>query len=457
MLKRFHRQAKKLKTDESIRKIQKFMKKKLKELLDKKNMIKEGFEKFSLFIKRRGFDKIKNKSNNKLNQHLLTGIVEKKDETHKNILKNKLNQWKDNANLIKKINSIIKIQSSMRKSLAKDNLENLKKKKLLLKTIHDNRENKNNIKLAILLRDWLHRALIIRNNTSAKKIQDKYRKFKNKQKENQSKDLLRNLFVKKFKNIISKILEKLSRVTGNKGEILSKTLSDIIIQKPFNKLINNLKFLGKINGLKKIYPKVYDKIKQYFLSKSIKKWKENSCDETLKYTLILQNFLREKYNEKLQEEKERREALLKNLLDRKIKNNLYKLSLPFKIWNKKTKLDKINENVIKIQNNYRKNIAKKKANNLKIANKFMDLVNNIKTKRLVDIIKKVKDTKELDNKKKTLLDKIIKKKSVSDKKSNIDKYFNRWKKICQLSKNNANKIQNVFRAYLAKKKRDKLF
>ena len=88
MLKRFHRQAKKLKADESIRKIQKFMKKKLKELLDKKNMIKEGFEKFSLFIKRRGFDKIKNKSNNKLNQHLLTGIVEKKDETHKKIFKN---------------------------------------------------------------------------------------------------------------------------------------------------------------------------------------------------------------------------------------------------------------------------------------------------------------------------------------------------------------------------------
>ena len=166
-------------------------------------------------------------------------------------------------------------------------------------------------------------------------------------------------------------MEKLSRITGNKGEILSKTLSDIIIQKPFNKLINNLKFLGKINGLKKIYPKVYDKIKQYFLLKSIKKWKENSCDETLKYTLILQNFLREKYNEKLQEEKERRELLLKNLLDRKIKNNLYKLSLPFKIWNKKTKLDKINENVIKIQNNYRKNIAKKKANNLKIANKYL--------------------------------------------------------------------------------------
>ena len=79
----------------------------------------------------------------------------------------------------------------------------IKNKKLLLKTIHDNRENKNNIKLAILLRDWLHRALIIRNNTSAKKIQDKYRKFKNKQKENQSKDILRNLFVKKFKNIIS--------------------------------------------------------------------------------------------------------------------------------------------------------------------------------------------------------------------------------------------------------------
>ena len=72
--------------------------------------------------------------------------------------------------------------------------------------------------------------------------------------------------------------------------------------------------------------------------------------------------------------------LLKNILNRKIKNNLYKLSLPFKIWHKKTKLDKLNENVIKLQNNFRKKLSKDYTNKLRTANKFMNLVNNIKTK-----------------------------------------------------------------------------
>ena len=58
----------------------------------------------------------------------------------------------------------------MRKSFANDKLTNLKRKNILLKSIHDNNENKNIIKLSVILRDWLHKALIIRNNNSAKKI-----------------------------------------------------------------------------------------------------------------------------------------------------------------------------------------------------------------------------------------------------------------------------------------------
>ena len=81
-----------------------------------------------------------------------------------------------------------------------------------------------------------------------------------------------------------------------------------------------------------------------------------------------------------------------------------------KIWNKKAKLDKLNEKVIKIQNTFRKNLSKDYSNKLRTANKFMNLVNNIKTKRLLDIINKVKDTKILEKEKKNQLNKIIIKK-----------------------------------------------
>ena len=456
ILKRLHRQAEKMKAHENARKIQKFIRIKLRKYMNKKNLIKEGLEKLDLYVKRKEFDKIKNKSNNKLGIEKLRVIIDKKDSKNNDLLRNKLKQWKDNVELDKKINSIIKIQNAMRKSFANDKLTNLKRKNILLKSIHDNNENKNNIKLSVILRDWLHKALIIRNNNSAKKIQDEYKKYINNKKENESKRKLRNLFINNLKHNIAKVLEKLSRISGNKGDILYKTLLDLLYKKPFDNLINNMKFLGKINALKKIYPKIFNKIKNNLLTKSLKKWKENTYDETIKYAKILQNYLREQYNLKLKQEKERREILLNNILKRKIKYNLYKLSLPLKIWNKKAKLDKLNEKVIKIQNTFRKNLSKDYSNKLRTANKFMNLVNNIKTKRLLDIINKVKDTKILEKEKKNQLNKIIIKKDSFNNKTNLGKYFDKWKKISQISKNKATKIENAFRIYLAKKKLDNI-
>ena len=67
----------------------------------------------------------------------------------------------------------MKIQNLLRKHSADKILKNLKKRIIILKSIHDNQENKKKIKLAFILRDWLHKALMIRNNDSAKIIQDK--------------------------------------------------------------------------------------------------------------------------------------------------------------------------------------------------------------------------------------------------------------------------------------------
>ena len=58
-------------------------------------------------------------------------------------------------------------------------------------------------------------------------------------------------------------------------------------------------------------------------------------------------------------------------------------------------------------------------------------------------------------KKKNLLYKLISNKDEFNNKSNLEKYFIKWKNNTQKSNNNATKIQNNFRIYLAKKKIDK--
>ena len=49
---------------------------------------------------------------------------------------------------------------------------------------------------------------------------------------------------------------------------------------PYDKFINNLKFLQKVNAFRKIQTKMHDKLKEYYLPKVLKKWKENTYDET---------------------------------------------------------------------------------------------------------------------------------------------------------------------------------
>ena len=43
---------------------------------------------------------------------------------------------------------------------------------------------------------------------------------------------------------------------------------------------------------------MHDKLKEYYLPKVLKKWKENTYDETVRHTKILQNFLRDQFAKK---------------------------------------------------------------------------------------------------------------------------------------------------------------
>ena len=453
---RFYRQTQKVKNHENARIIQKFVKDKLRKYFDKKKYIKNGLDLLTLFIKRKCLNKINDTSKDKFTILIFKKCIKKKNNNNDDLLRDKLKQWRDKVGLMQTLENIIKIQNAYRNHKANENLNNLKIRKTLLCKIHINYENKNNKLLNKYFHDWLHKALIIKNNENANIIQNFCRKKMLLLKKRLAEDKLRDLFKRYPKHKLANIMEKASRIIGGKGEVLYKTLQDILYRNPFDKFIDNLIFAGKVNALRKTQPKIHDIISKYYLDKTLKKWKENTYDQTIKHTLMLQKFLRDQYEKKMKRDKERREYLILQFISKLIKNNLYKLQLPFNIWNKKVKLEKMNEGATKIQNKFREYLARQKANNLKTMNKYLKLVRNLKSKHILDILKKVKEDKNKKYNQKKILTIILSKKIITNDRTGLENCFNKWRRINQLAKDNATKIANAYRTYRAKKERDRL-
>ena len=453
---RYYRQAQKLRNDQYATFLQRFIKKRLKKLFNNKNLIQKGVNIFNNFLKRKCFNKIKDDSNQKFIKAVLKKLFVKKEESDIEFLKETFNEWRNKIPLMRNLDSMIKIQNAFRNYLAKQKLNNLKLKDILLKKIHENNENKNKIILLAKLRDWLHRALKTKHNDAATVIQREYRKKMEENKNKNAKDKLKNLFKKNIKHKLANIMEKVSRILGGKGLVVYKALQDCFYRNPFNKLVNNLKSIGQINQLKKIQPKIHDRLRKYYLPKALKKWKENTYDQTIKHTINLQKFLREQYDKKMKKDKERREKLLSDIINKKIKNDKYKLVLPLNIWKKQVKMEKMNEAANKIQNKFREKLSNKKMKNLKTMKKIIKLVNNFKKKTFIDVIKKVKDKKDVQEKRKKSLKITLSRKIFFNDKTNLRAYFNRWKKIVQKMKDNATRIANAYRSYKARKERNRL-
>jgi hypothetical protein len=453
---RYYRQVQKLRNDEGARFIQKFIKKLLRKKLNKKNLINNGLNKLDLFVKRKCLDTIKDDANKNYIKNILKKYCKKKDDDNKKLLGNKLKEWKDKIPLMKKLDAVRTIQNNFRKYKANNNLKNLKLREKLLKKIHEDNENKNKIKLMAKLRDWLHRALKIKHNDAATKIQKKFREKLEINKKKEAKKNLQNLFKNNVKYNLANIMRKVSRILGGKGLVIYKAVQDCLYRNPYDKLIKNLRNIGRVKKLKKIQPKIHKKLKKYYLPKALKKWKENTCDQTIKNAIILQKFLRDQYNKKKEKDKERRKDLLKDIINKKTKNDTYKLKIPFTIWKKKVKLEKMNKAANKIQNKFRENLSNKKTKDFIAICKCLKLMNNLKKKSLLDAFKKVKDKKDIDNKRKKALKKIIMNKTIFDDIINLRNCFNKWRKVIKKMNDNATLIANAFRCHEAKKERNRL-
>ena len=371
------------------------------------------------------------------------------------MLRNAFNKWKELMPLLRQNDAANKITLLLRGNQSKQKMKRLKLRMSKLINIYQNYDDKNKKLMDSFLKDWLHRALMLKNNENAEIIQRFCRMKLEQYKDNQAKNNLLNLIQKYRVHRLAKVLERSSRIMGGKGEVVLRTLQDII-KSPFNKLVDNLKFLSKVNALKKIQPKVHDKIKEYYLPKALKKWKENTYDVTVRQTKILQKFLRDQYNKKMERDKLRRETLLLDIVKRRQRNDLYKLQLPFNIWSKKVKMEKLKSSINKIQNSFRCHLAKEKQKNLVTQSNWNKLLKKSILKKSVEALRSAGNYKIVKISQNKILNNILDRKIFNDGQSKLKTYFDKWRRYNLYTNKCANRIQNGFRTYLANKEKNRL-
>ena len=455
-LRRFHRNVQKIKNNQNARIIQRFIKVKLRKYFDKRKLIVKGIEEFNSFLKKKCLYNIKDRAKENLINKVLVTSLKRQEQCDKKSLLHCLNKWRNIIPEIEKNEAALKLQNLFRNFKSRQILNNLEKREEKLVKMHKKYETKNKQILHSYLREWLNKAIMFKNKYNARIIQ-RYIRTKmlfHKLKVVQIK--LKKLFIKDTKHKLAKAIERSSRIIGGKGEVVYKAVQDILYKNPFDKFINKLKFTGKVNTLKKIQPKVHEILKNYYLDKAVHKWKHNTYDQTVKYTKDIQKFLRIQYKKKEKRDKIKRKELLKKIIARKHKNNLYKLHLPFSIWYKKTILAQANENANIIQNNFRAYIAKKHTQEILAKSKLKKLFKYNQLKNILNKIKAAGNKKILNNNRKSILNIIMKKKSYTDDKSALKRYFDKWRQYNRYTNNCVTKIANTFRVHKAIKEKNRL-
>ena len=455
-LRRFHRNVQKLKNKQNARIIQRFVKVKLRKYFDKRKLILSGADQLKLYLKKVCLNNLKDKAKENLMNKVLTTSISKQDNTNKNILLKVFNKWRNIVPVMKQNEAAVKLQNLFRNFKSRQILQNLEKREEKLINIHKKYDIKNNQILHSNLREWLSKALMLKNKQNARMIQRYIRTKMLFHKLKIAQNKLRNLFIKDTKHQLAKAIERSSRIIGGKGEVVYKAVQDVLYKNPFDKFMEKLKFTAKVNTLRSVQPKVHEALKNYYLPKYLQKWKRNTYDQTVKCTKDIQKFLRIKYKKKMMKNKIKRENILKKLVQKKQKNNLYKLQLPFSIWHKKTILAQANENANIIQDKFRAYITQKHTREILAKNKLKKIFKFNQLKNILSKIKEAGNNKILNTNRKNILNVIMKKKAYTDDKSALKRYFDKWRQYNTYTNNCVTRLANAFRTYQANKEKNRL-
>lgn len=100
---------------------------------------------------------------------------------------------------------------------------------------------------------------------------------------------------------------------------------------------------------------------------------------------------------------------MKKIFQKKQKNNLYKLQIPFNIWHRKTILAEANENANIIQNQFRTYITRKHTMETLAKNKLQKIFRFNQLKHLLSKIKDAGNNKILNTNRKNILNNLLEK------------------------------------------------
>ena len=379
--------AQKIKNNENADIIQRFLKARLNKPAEKRRQIVNGAEILSKYTKKILFNKIFTFGKNNHMKKVLLKKFNNQENSNKNLKNLALKKWKNNVFNLKSNEFATKIQNLFRIHKAKNKLKSLKKLKEILIKLTNSKLNKNNSKIYTTFRKWQNRALILKNNENADIIQQFAKMKLMNLFKNRAKNKLKNLFRKNILHQLNQKMTKASRIIGDKGKVLYSTFEEIMLKRPFEKLIEKMRFLARIKALKKVQPKIHESLKKNFLPGALKKWKEKTWDEMIKKRIIIQKFMKKKYQIKKEKDKIRREKLLSKFVIKKTKNEELKLRIPFFNWNRKAKFESTNKSAIKIQNKFRQFKSKLLLNKIKALTNMQKLLKNNIKKKLGNSIK----------------------------------------------------------------------
>ena len=483
-LNKWLRNAKKGTTDDKADKIQNFLRSKLGNAGKKRKRIEDGTNILNKYILRNVLDKIKKDARWKTICRILLKLYNNKDQAKTKLLHNYFNKWRDILPELRRNDAATTIQTAFRGLNARNKVNKLRDRNRKLKYLILRLIGKEGDTLNIYFNKWLAQIQKENVKTNADKIQrflnDKLNKLKKRKAQDKLTDLLRKYIIRQLTDAITKA----SKVNGDRGAILYKTLEDIYIRRPFNKLITALKWLSKINTLRKLHPKIQRALRLYWLPLYMKRWYDNTIEDRNRKILRIQNWFRGRLALWRRRAQLRREQLLAKFLQKLINDKDLMLRIPFKYWQKLTKYEQLNDQANTIQKIWKGWTSRNNVKRLLAQDKIKKLIKKSTKKQIADAIRDADDKfvkplkKNLRNANTKPIDKryatnnivdfandelrnkyllyLTGKRDFANRLAFLRLYFDKWRDIVNKENDAANTIQKNFRGKLGRDKAKRL-
>ena len=479
---RFNRIAQALKNNKNAHIIQHFLKARLTRPADRRKKIVEGAELISKYTKKTMFKKVFESGKNKHMGKTLLNHINKQDNINRKILSDTFNKWKNLIPVLKNNEAALKIQNAFRNLKSRKKRDDLKTRNIKINELFEKNDYERKRMTQVYLRKWLRISQYLKNEDNMKIIQAFIRDNVERLNRNNAEDKLQKLFKKSMKHQLNNLMNKASRIIGGKGEAMYKTLEDIYIKRPYNILKNGLKTISRQKALLKVQPKIKNSLEKHFLPIYLNRWKNKTYDKTITNKEKIVTWLKKKKNIKKEKDTIKRTDILNKYILKKQKDKEIALRIPFTLWARKVRMEKMNKAVNKIQNAFKNYIGKKEGDKLDAMNKFQRLFKGTAVREIADILieanRYMAPLKKSMSKMKSQIEKryatnniissvnntlrvkylqnLSTKRAYTDGISALKRYINKWQQYCSFTNKSANKIQNAFRNYKAKNKKDKL-